>query len=108
MTIARKDFGSDREYAIALLRAHADTLGAVAGFRALHSAMYALLQEHCTRFDVQGVRYWEHPESDSRFCTMPGDSLSAISHAPDTFIELSRASYMGRNGIHFSYDEDRL
>lgn len=74
-------------------------------FTQLHGAMRAVLDEFCIEFDVKGVRYWEHPESDSRFITWPHEVV-LISLA-NSCVELARHEFLSREKLWFGY-EDRL
>lgn len=69
----------------------------------VRTAMTALLDELRTEFEIPGVRYWEHPESDSFFTTGPGE------HVPETValecVELARHEFLSRQGLTFGYGD---
>lgn len=73
----------------------------------LRSAMAALLEEFRTEHDLPGTRYWHHPESSSYFSTEPGEQLPDTPDA-ELCMELTRIEFLGRQGLHFGYEEDRL
>lgn len=104
-------YRDDRAHGIALLRQHARQRAQAGQIREAHlnliTAMEALLEEFRVEFDVPGVRYWHHPESESYFSTRPGEQLP--SNCPDfeLCIELARHEYLSRQSLHFGYD-DRL
>lgn len=99
-------YANDRAHALALFRrwARLEVLfkGPLETHRALASAMHALLEEFRVEFDVPGIRYWEHPESDCFLTTMPGDDIETIANE---CVELARHEYLSRQGLHFGYEE---
>lgn len=72
-------------------------------YLALTAAMQALQDEFLVEHDMPGTRYWHHPESNDYFVSAPGRAM----HHSDEIVELSRAEFIGRNLLHFGY-EDRL
>jgi hypothetical protein len=105
-------YADKRLEAIALFRQHnREVLKAgakVSGtYAALRQAMMALLEEFRVEHDLPGTRYWHHPESSSYFSTEPGESLPDSPDA-ELCMELTRIEFLGRQRLHFGYEEDRL
>ena len=96
-----------RNQGISLIRQWAREEATKGRIREAHAELLRLQQslpeEFRTEFEVPGARYWEHPESDSRFSTSVGEPISA--HTAETCIELTRAEFIGRSGLHFGYDD---
>lgn len=104
------NYSSKREQGIALIREWVQSeveLGRDAAEVHAHfmSAFAAVEEEFRVEFDVPGTRYWEHPESDSRFTTRPGVPIDT--YTAETCIELKRHEFLARSNLHFGY-KDRL
>lgn len=103
-------FANKRAAGITLLREWAReeaNFGDIRGaHRGLFTSLQALMGEFRVEFDVPGTRYWYHPESESYFSTMAGESPGDSADG-QMCIELNRAEFLGRQGLHFGYD-DRL
>lgn len=103
-------YANKRAEALALMRQHIRE-EAKAGVRPaflLHEirlAVQALEQEAIIEFDMPGVRYWYHPESESYFATLPGEHMVP---PDDTWVEevmeLTRWEYLGRQNIRPGVD----
>lgn len=101
-------YANRRAEGIALMREHARQQATKGKIREAHldltTAMHALIQEFRVEFNVPGVRYWYHPESECYFTTGPGDHLNFGAEDP---LELARHEFLARQDLHFGYD-DRL
>jgi hypothetical protein len=100
-------YADDRAHGIALLRKWAN-LEAVRSTpreaqHGLLTALHALLHDLHIEHDLPGVRYWEHPESDSFFTTLPGERLDDTADGQGC-IELARHEYLSRQRIFFEGD----
>jgi len=102
-------YANDRAQGIALLRNWARRTASEKGVKAAHlglmSAMEALLQDFRMEFDVPGVRYWEHPESDCFFITAPGETLSEFGVDAGHCVELARHEFFSRQGLYNGYED---
>lgn len=104
-------FANRRAAGIKLLREWAREEAEFGDIRGAHlgllTSMQALLEEFRVEFELPGTRYWYHPESESYFSTMPGETLNDYDADTHLLIELSRPEFLARQGLHFGYD-DRL
>lgn len=69
----------------------------------LRSAMGAIIQEYYVEWDVPGVRYWEHPESDAFIATGPGENIT--DYMATVCVELDRDQFLERQGLAFGYKD---
>lgn len=104
-------YASKRAEGIDLIRQWARehiTAGAAPGdvHREFSGAFHVLLEEFRKEFDVPGATYWHHPESSSYFSTGPCELIDE--QTATECIELTRPEFLGRQGIHFSYEDDVL
>lgn len=59
---------------------------------AARSAVAGAVLDFIIRHDIQGVRYWYHPGSDSHFATEPSESLCFLEY--DDVHEVSREDFL--------------
>jgi hypothetical protein len=108
-------YANKRAEALALMRQHIRE-EVKAGRRPVlclyeaESSIEAIKQEGMLEFDIPGVRYWHIPESDDYWATLPGEPLpiNGDSIAAGLTVELTRAEFLGRQKIHFGYENSRV
>lgn len=66
-----------------------------------------VVKDFLIEHEMDGVRYWHHPESDSYFLLVPGEELRD-SYDAGLCIELTRYEFLSRQGLHFPYLDNEL
>ena len=73
----------------------------------LFTTIDEVVKEFLVEHEMEGVRYWHHPESESYFLTAPGEVLKNTTIEMEC-IELKRYEFLSRQGLHFPYLDNEL